>query len=431
MGLLTSLLANFQTICDNGVILLMPHAQSLLILIVTLDFFFSLLLQLEQVEIHTFLITKILKYGTFAFFLESYSTLMNAIMESLIMAGSVAAGGGITIDELTNPSKIIEIGYNLSENVYSFTAAQNPDGSFIGSTIKIIAATLNGELTIAKLFPNLFFFGSSIVLIIGFYIIAWQIFMTLLEFKISAALLPILIPFASFQYTSFIATRAIGMAFAFGVKMMFLTFIISAALPLMQTWTCPENPTNVDCLRLISGVFSVALLAWKAPNMAAGFMGGAPSLTAGSALGAGMAASFATTKISQAASSTARGLANTVRGASNGLRIATAGANDSGSTMQDTGGFTASDNTSSGGGFSSPTDDSNSQVKSNFMGVGSAEKYNNLSGDNHSISEKPSSFIKSDDKKINEGRNGKPNFTSSQDTQNFNSERFLPPTKKE
>ncbi|WP_110954734.1 type IV secretion system protein [Anaerosinus massiliensis] len=431
MGLLTSLLANFQTICDNGVILLMPHAQSLLILIVTLDFFFSLLLQLEQVEIHAFLITKILKYGTFAFFLESYSTLMNSIIESLIMAGSVAAGGGITIDDLTNPSKIIEIGYNLSENIYSFTATQNPDGSFIGSTIKIIAATLNGELTIAKLFPNLFFFGSSIVLIIGFYIIAWQIFMTLLEFKISAALLPILIPFAAFQYTSFIATRAIGMVFAFGVKMMFLTFVISAALPLMQVWTCPENPTNVDCLRLISGVFSVALLAWKAPNMAAGFMGGAPSLTAGSALGAGMAASFATTKISQAASSTARGLANTVRGVSNSLRIATAGANDSGSAMQDTGGFTASDNTSSGGGFSPPTDGSNSQVKSNFMGGGSSEKNNNFSSANHSSSENPSNFIKSDDKKTNEGRNGKPNFTSSQDTKSFNSEKFLPPTKKE
>jgi type IV secretion system protein TrbL len=75
---------------------------------------------------------------------------------------------------------------------------------------------------------------------------------------------------------------------------MVLSFIASAAIPLVQLWSLPNPPLVEDCFHLLLGSLAIAMLAWHVPNLAAGLLSGYPSLHAGSAAGFALAGVAAT-----------------------------------------------------------------------------------------------------------------------------------------
>jgi type IV secretion system protein TrbL len=370
-GLMTTLLHQLETVFVTGITNVTPLAKHTAGLVITVDFMFSIFKTFESDASFIWLLVRgFIKYGGWIFLLDHYKTLVYSIINSFVTAGWVAGGMAIPKTALTDPSYVIDLGGKMAENIYSFTATQ----ASVSSTIAIIAATLSGELTIAKLFPNFFYFGCYLGVNLAFFIIAWQLFVTYAEMFLIAALVPVLLPFGAWDKTSFITEKAIGCVISFGVKLMVLFFILTASIPLINLWTVPTNPTNKDCLILLSGCWALTFLCWNAPSMVSTLMGGGPTLTSGSVAGAAMAATAAVagatmagTSILKTGGSTLGSVARGIAGMSGGAggkegalakatgALATATTTDSGGSSiggSNSGGSGGSNDSSTGGGFS-------------------------------------------------------------------------------
>src|SRR3546814_15330538 len=65
-----------------------------------------------------------------------------------------------------------------------------------------------------------------VIVIIAFFILAVQLFITILEFKLTALVGFVLVPFALWNKTSFLAERVLGNVVSSGIKVMVLAVIV-------------------------------------------------------------------------------------------------------------------------------------------------------------------------------------------------------------
>jgi len=115
----------------------------------------------------------------------------------------------------------------------------------------------------------------------AFGLMAMQIFITFVEFYLVSLLALMLVPFGVFRHTAFLAEKALGGVAAFGIKVMVLVAITAAIQPLMETLRMTnKSPGLNELMSLFLGSWSLTLLAWHAPGVAAGMMAGSPTLTA-------------------------------------------------------------------------------------------------------------------------------------------------------
>jgi type IV secretion system protein TrbL len=129
------------------------------------------------------------------------------------------------------------------------------------------------------------------IVLIAFFILAVQIFVTLIEFKLTTLAGFVLIPFALFNKTAFLAEKVLGNIIASGVKILVLAVIVGIGSGLFSEFTTgfSETPTITDALALVLGALSLMGLAIFGPGIATGLVSGAPQLGAGAAVGTGLA----------------------------------------------------------------------------------------------------------------------------------------------
>jgi type IV secretion system protein TrbL len=72
--------------------------------------------------------------------------------------------------------------------------------------------------------------------LLGYFIIAIQVFVTYLEFGIVSTLGLILIPFGVLKHTSFLCEKVFGAIISFGVKLMVLGLLVSITVPVLKTF---------------------------------------------------------------------------------------------------------------------------------------------------------------------------------------------------
>src|SRR3546814_281239 len=136
------------------------------------------------------LIRKFLYIGVFAFILNSFSTLSDIIFRSFAQAGLTAGGGTLNADDLLRPGRLAGT---------SFSAAWP------------LLQQVNQYLGFATFFQN--FLAIAVLLIawllviLAFFILAVQMFVCILEFKLTSLAGFILVPFALWNRTSFLAER--------------------------------------------------------------------------------------------------------------------------------------------------------------------------------------------------------------------------------
>lgn len=279
-GILTQLLQDFRNVFTAGVGFIKGDASTLLGILILIDLILALLLNLDDGDHIKTLIRKTLKYGVFIGIVLYYRDITNIILEGFKWVGLTAGGGGISEARLSDPSSIAEFGAYITKPIFDHIA------SFTG-----MDAMFNLGDILTSLIMGLLIIGC-------FFIIGIQIFITYLEFYIVGCLALILVPFGANKYTAFVGEKAIGAVLSFGVKLMVLSFIASAAIPLISQWTLPEDPTLQQCMYTLLGSAAIAFLAFHAPGVASGLLSGAPSLSAGtaasSALASGMGAVFGT-----------------------------------------------------------------------------------------------------------------------------------------
>lgn len=265
---MTTILTSFYGVFHSGVSALSGPATSLLFCLMTISLVLNHLLKLEEANHLWLLIRECFKFGFFMYVVSNYPSLCDSVLSGFISMGAKAGGGGVSQATLQDPSAIASMGWNATKTIFdqlsTFSLLTN------GIVMQLICAVV------------------GFMILLTYFIIAVQVFITFLEFYVIGALALILVPFGVFKHTSFLGEKALGAIVAAGVKVMVLAFILAAALPIMSGFALPANPTLQQGMNLFGGCLCVVFLCWNAPSLAAGLMSGSPVLSGGSVAGAAM-----------------------------------------------------------------------------------------------------------------------------------------------
>ena len=244
---------------------------------------------------------KILYVGAFAFILNSFSTLADIIFRSFAQAGLTAGGGTLGADDLLKPGRLAGTGFSAAWPLLDQAS------EMVGFT-----AFFDNFLTIMVLL-----FAWAIV-IVAFFILAVQMFVCILEFKLTTLAGFILVPFALWNRTSFLAERVLGNVVSSGVKVMVLAVIVGIGSNFFSELTDALNGQEPDigqAMSLVLASLSLFGLGIFGPSIASGLVAGAPQLGAGAALGTAVGAAGVTMLAGGAAVGGARALGGAALGA--------------------------------------------------------------------------------------------------------------------
>jgi len=244
---------------------------------------------------------KILYVGVFAFIIGQFATLADVIFRSFAAAGVTAGGGGISASDLLRPGVVASTGFTaawpLLQQIADLTG---PVGFFTNFG------------TIAVLFV------AWALVIVAFFILSIQVFVTIIEFKLTALAGFVLVPFALWNKTSFLAERVLGNVISAGIKVMVLGVVIGIGTGFFSEFTASlqgSEPDIVKALSLTLAALTLFGLGIFAPGIATGLVSGAPQLGAGAAAGTAFGAAGVVALGGGAAIGAARMLGGTALGA--------------------------------------------------------------------------------------------------------------------
>ena len=130
-------------------------------------------------------------------------------------------------------------------------------------------------------------FLAWLVVIVSFFVLAVQLFVTLIEFKLTTLAGFVLVPFALWNKTAFLAERVLGNVVSSGIKVLVLAVIVGIGTGLFAEFQVPPNTEPSIDLALTIMLASLAMLGLGifGPGIATGLVSGAPQLGAGAAAG--------------------------------------------------------------------------------------------------------------------------------------------------
>jgi len=216
-------------------------------------------------------IRKILYVGFFAFILNSFSTLADIIFRSFAGLGLVAGGGNISADDLLRPGQLAGTGFEAAAPMLDQVS------ELVGPV-----AFFENFLTIAVLMT------AWVIVILAFFILAVQLFVTILEFKLTTLAGFVLVPFALWNRTSFLAERVLGSVVSSGIKVMVLAVIVGIGSGFFADFAGAlqgREPDIEQAMSLMLAALSLFGLGIFGPGIASGLVAGAPQLGAGAAVG--------------------------------------------------------------------------------------------------------------------------------------------------
>ena len=221
------------------------------------------------------LIKKTLYIGVFAFIIGNYNNLAEIIYNSFAGLGLKAGGGILTAAQLLQPGKVAQVGIDAGKPILTSISGLMGFTSFFDNFIQIAI------LLIAWLIVN-----------ISFFIMAIQLFVSLIEFKLTTLAGFVLVPFGLFGRTAFLAEKVLGNVVSSGVKILVLAVIVGIGSTIFSQFTSGFNnpPTIDDALTLILAALAMLGLSIFGPGIANGLIAGGPQLGAGAAVGTGLAA---------------------------------------------------------------------------------------------------------------------------------------------
>lgn len=213
------------------------------------------------------LIRKVMYVGTFAFLISNFKSLANIIFSSFTSIGLKATGAGLSAADLMRPGFVASAG---------FTAAYpllEEAGQFSGVEVFTNIPTI------------LILLFCWILTVLAFFFLSVQLFVTLIEFKLTSLAGFVLVPFALWGKTAFLAERTLGNVVASGVKVMVLAIIVGIGSTIFgELSTALTRPIDIaSAMSLLLAALSLLGLGIFGPGIAAGLVSGAPQLGAGAA----------------------------------------------------------------------------------------------------------------------------------------------------
>lgn len=273
LGVIDQFMADFIRYIDSGFGLLGGDIAFLTSALIGIDITLAGLFWAmggEQDVLGRFL-KKILYVGAFAFILGNFAQLADIIFRSFAAAGLTAGGGTISADDLLKPGRLAGIGFDAAWPLLEQVS------ELVGFT-----TFFDNFLVIAVLL-----FAWAIV-ILAFFVLAVQLFVTIIEFKLTTLAGFVLVPFALWNRTSFLAERVLGSVVSSGIKVMVLAVIVGIGSGFFAEFVAALNgqdPNVEQAMSLMLASLALFGLGIFAPSLASGLVAGAPQLGAGAALG--------------------------------------------------------------------------------------------------------------------------------------------------
>ena len=222
------------------------------------------------------LVKKTLFVGVFAYLISNWNNLARIVFESFAGLGLKASGTGFAVSDLMRPGKVAQTGLDAGRPLLDSISSLMGYWSFFENFIQIACM----------------FFAWALVML-AFFILAIQLFVTLIEFKLTTLAGFVLIPFGLFGKSAFMAERVLGNVISSGIKVLVLAVIIGIGSTLFSEFTSGFNgatPSIDDAMAIVLAALSLLGLGIFGPGIANGLISGGPQLGAGAAIGTGLAA---------------------------------------------------------------------------------------------------------------------------------------------
>jgi len=210
---------------------------------------------------------KVLLIGAFAWLINDWQQLSETVYAGFLELGLTAGGGSLSREEFLNPGAILAQGWEIVKA--------------LGET----PAPVDNPLDIVGNMADALILGLAMIgIMLAFAVLALQIIVSLLEFKIVTLGGFVLLPFGIWNKSAFLAERPLGYVVSSGLKVLALAIVVSGARTIFDQLQPSANPDIYEALTILVAAILLAMLALFIPNLASALVTGGPALGAGAAL---------------------------------------------------------------------------------------------------------------------------------------------------
>jgi type IV secretion system protein TrbL len=256
------------------------------------------------------LLRKVLYVGAFAYIIGNFNWLAGIVFRSFAGLGLTASGSTLSMSNFLQPGRLAKTGIDA------------------GAPILQQISDLTGFPEVfVNLAPIVVLLIAWLIVILCFFVLAVQLFVTLIEFKLTTLAGFVLVPFALWNKTAFLAEKVLGNVVASGIKVLVLAVIVGIGTGLFSEFTVHPAEPSIDHA-LVVMLASLALLALGifGPGIATGLVSGAPQLGAGAMAGAAIGAAGTAVAVGAAATGVGGAVAAGARMAPAAAKLAGSGA---------------------------------------------------------------------------------------------------------
>ncbi|TWT20296.1 P-type conjugative transfer protein TrbL [Luteimonas marina] len=230
------------------------------------------------------LIRKVLYVGAFAFILGNFNALAGILFRSFAGLGLTASGSMISEAEFLQPGRLAKVGVDAGQPI-----------------LDQIGDLAGFPQVFANLDPIVVLFLAWLVVIVSFFVLSVQLFVTLIEFKLTTLAGFVLVPFALWNKTAFLAEKVLGNVVSSGIKVLVLAVIVGIGTGLFDEFRMvPDEPSLDYALAVMLGSLTLLGLGIFGPGIATGLVSGGPQLSAGAAAGTALGVAGSVTAVGAA-----------------------------------------------------------------------------------------------------------------------------------
>ncbi len=265
-GVIDNFLGVFTSYIDSGFGLLGGEVAFIATTLIVIDVTLAALFWAwgADDDIIARLVKKTLFVGVFAYIIGNWNNLARIVFDSFAGLGLMASGTGFSAADLMRPGRVAQTGLDAGRPLLDSISDLMGYWSFFENFIQIACLLFAWALVI-----------------LAFFILAVQLFVTLIEFKLTTLAGFVLIPFGLFGKTAFMAERVLGNVISSGIKVLVLAVIIGIGSTLFSQFTVGfggATPTIDDAMAIVLAALSLLGLGIRGGATAAGAASAAYSL---------------------------------------------------------------------------------------------------------------------------------------------------------
>ena len=232
------------------------------------------------------LIRKVLYVGAFAYIIGNFNWLAGIVFRSFAGLGLTASGSTLSMENFLQPGRLAKVGIDA-----------------VAPILKQIGDMAGFPEVFVNITPIVVMFLAWLIVLLCFFVLAIQLFITLIEFKLTTLAGFVLVPFALWNKTAFLAEKVLGNVVSSGIKVLVLAVIVGIGSGLFSEFNIPAGSEPSIDRALVIMLASLAMLALGifGPGIATGLVSGGPQLGAGAMAGAAIGAAGTAVAVGAAA----------------------------------------------------------------------------------------------------------------------------------